>query len=70
MGRTSVLASVAGVAWRPEGGRSLLAGLAVDGLSGKPFSLRWLLLHMIEETARHNGHADLLREAVDGQTGE
>ena len=32
--------------------------------------LRWILLHMIEEYARHNGHADLLREAVDGQTGE
>ena len=34
------------------------------------FNLRWILLHMIEETARHNGHADLLREAVDGETGE
>jgi len=33
-------------------------------------SLRWILTHMIEEYARHNGHADLLREAVDGQTGE
>jgi len=33
-------------------------------------SLRWILLHMVEEYARHNGHADLLREAVDGQTGE
>jgi hypothetical protein len=33
-------------------------------------SLRWILLHMIEEYARHNGHADLLREAIDGQTGE
>lgn len=37
---------------------------------GQPFSLRWILLHMIEETARHNGHADLLREAIDGVTGE
>jgi hypothetical protein len=37
---------------------------------GKPFSLRWILLHLIEETARHAGHADLLREAVDGETGE
>jgi len=36
---------------------------------GKPFSMRWILLHLIEETARHAGHADLLREAVDGQTG-
>ncbi|MFB7798763.1 DinB family protein [Isoptericola sp. NPDC056134] len=34
------------------------------------FSLRWILVHMIEEYARHNGHADLLREAVDGSTGE
>ncbi len=34
------------------------------------FSLRWILLHMIEETARHNGHADLLRESIDGATGE
>ncbi|WP_425553855.1 DinB family protein [Isoptericola hypogeus] len=34
------------------------------------FSLRWILVHMIEEYARHNGHADLLREAVDGTTGE
>jgi uncharacterized damage-inducible protein DinB len=33
-------------------------------------SLRWILCHMIEEYARHNGHADLLREAIDGQTGE
>ena len=32
--------------------------------------LRWILLHMIEEYARHNGHADLLRESVDGVTGE
>ena len=38
--------------------------------SGDPFRLRWIMLHMIEEYARHNGHADLLREAVDGETGE
>lgn len=37
---------------------------------GDRFSLRWILLHMLEETARHNGHADLLREAIDGSTGE
>jgi uncharacterized damage-inducible protein DinB len=37
---------------------------------GRAPSLRWILLHMIEEYARHNGHADLLREAVDGETGE
>jgi uncharacterized damage-inducible protein DinB len=34
------------------------------------FSLRWIILHMIEEYARHNGHADLLRESIDGVTGE
>ena len=33
-------------------------------------SLRPIYLHMIEEYARHNGHADLLREAIDGVTGE
>ena len=33
-------------------------------------SLRWVLLHMVEEYARHNGHADLIRESIDGQTGE
>ncbi|WP_028639213.1 DinB family protein [Nocardioides sp. URHA0032] len=38
--------------------------------TGEPFSLRWILLHLIEEYARHNGHADLIRESVDGTTGE
>jgi uncharacterized damage-inducible protein DinB len=33
-------------------------------------SLRWVLAHMIEEYARHNGHADLIRESIDGQTGD
>jgi hypothetical protein len=37
---------------------------------GSSPSLRWIVIHMIEEYARHNGHADLLRESVDGQTGE
>ena len=37
---------------------------------GEAFSFRWLLLHLIEEYSRHNGHADLLREAIDGETGE
>ena len=49
---------------------------SLDALSAQPlgngnrFSLRWMLLHLVEETARHNGHADLLREAVDGAVGE
>jgi uncharacterized damage-inducible protein DinB len=60
--------------------RSLVAeALAAGGLErlarrtwpdGRAPSLRWILCHMIEEYARHNGHADLLRESVDGLTGE
>jgi uncharacterized damage-inducible protein DinB len=38
--------------------------------NGQYFDLRWAMLHLIEETARHAGHADLLREAIDGATGE
>ena len=41
-----------------------------DRSTGEPFSLRWILTHMIEEYARHNGHADLLRERIDGATGD
>jgi uncharacterized damage-inducible protein DinB len=40
----------------------------VDG--DRSYNLRWIFTHMIEEYARHNGHADLLREAIDGHTGE
>ena len=58
---------------------SVTDALASDGLAGlarRPWpngespSLRWIVVHMIEEYARHNGHADLLRESVDGETGE
>jgi uncharacterized damage-inducible protein DinB len=44
--------------------------VAVSRKSGERCDLRWVLLHMIEETARHAGHADLLREAIDGTVGE
>jgi uncharacterized damage-inducible protein DinB len=40
------------------------------GSTGRPRTLRWVLVHLIEEYARHNGHADLLREAIDGSVGE
>jgi uncharacterized damage-inducible protein DinB len=60
-----------------ERSRDVVAGASgLDQLSvlarrdGRHFSLRWVLLHLIEETARHAGHADLLREAVDGSVGE
>ncbi len=67
--------------WRSTVARSraLTAGAIAEGgldrteASGpeaEPVSLRWILVHMIEEYARHNGHADLLREAIDGETGE
>jgi uncharacterized damage-inducible protein DinB len=51
-----------------DGGMDRLARRAWP--SGYAPSLRWIVLHMIEEYARHNGHADLLRESVDGLTGE
>ncbi|HWB65573.1 MAG TPA: DinB family protein [Mycobacteriales bacterium] len=38
--------------------------------TGSTLDLRWIYLHMIEEYARHNGHADLLRERIDGRTGD
>jgi len=37
---------------------------------GRPMDLRWIYLHLIEEYARHNGHADILRELIDGVTGD
>jgi hypothetical protein len=46
-----------------------LEQLSVKPVRGKHFSLRWVLLHLIDETARHAGHADLLREAIDGSVG-
>jgi uncharacterized damage-inducible protein DinB len=51
-----------------EGGLDVLARQPWP--NGESPSLRWILFHMIEEYARHNGHADLIRESVDGQTGE
>jgi len=36
----------------------------------QPFTLRWIVTHMIEEYVRHNGHADLIRQSIDGSTGE
>ncbi|KNB51530.1 DinB family protein [Streptomyces caatingaensis] len=68
--------------WRAEiaRGRELTASASLDDvghfppddpgpLAGRDVSLRWILIHLIEEYARHNGHADLLRECVDGVTG-
>jgi uncharacterized damage-inducible protein DinB len=56
--------------------RAVAAASDLDVLSKEPsertgeqFSLRFIVTHMIEEYARHNGHADLLRETIDGVTG-
>jgi len=56
--------------------RQLVAPLDLDTSSRgtmswrtEPVTLRWVLLHLIEETARHNGHIDILREMADGVTG-
>ncbi len=49
---------------------------SLDALAAKPtrdgqaFNLRWILVHLIEEYARHAGHADLIRESIDGATGD
>jgi uncharacterized damage-inducible protein DinB len=60
--------------WQAEcaASRAAAAGRGLDdtGLRhGEPCSLRWIYLHLIEEYARHNGHADLIRELVDGAVG-
>ena len=44
--------------------------LSEEQEDGQRISLRWIVCHLIEEYARHNGHADLLRESIDGLTGE
>jgi uncharacterized damage-inducible protein DinB len=61
--------------WRAEckAGRQAAVGKDLDYTGvrrGSPCSLRWIYNHMIEEYARHNGHADLIRELVDGQVGD
>jgi uncharacterized damage-inducible protein DinB len=54
--------------------RALVADLDLDDTyendHGRVYSLRWIYVHMVEEYARHNGHADLLRQAIDGATGD
>ena len=63
--------------WRAERDRARIIVAEAPSLdttcrsmvTGKELSLRYLLVHMIAEYARHNGHADLLRERIDGATG-
>ena len=62
--------------WRDEceRGRQIVASASLDDLAARegprgPVKLRWVMLNMITEYSRHNGHADLLRERIDGATG-
>ncbi|MGP8065031.1 MAG: DinB family protein [Acidimicrobiales bacterium] len=63
--------------WEAEcaSSRSVVAGIdSFDTIGARSWrdgevSLRWILVHMIEEYSRHNGHADLLRQRIDGVTG-
>jgi hypothetical protein len=65
-------ADVATWLWECDHSRSAVASHFLDDTgvrNGEPCSLRWIYVHMIEEYARHNGHADLIRELVDGAVG-
>jgi uncharacterized protein DUF664 len=55
---------------RPEPAGAWTSWPAAPGPTAGAASLRWIVCHMIEEYARRNGHADLIRESVDGLTGE
>ena len=53
--------------------KEIVASASLDDLSSdkqRQCSLRWIMVHMIEETARHAGHADILRELTDGAIGQ
>ena len=63
----TIAASDAAIAAAPDGVDTVSAKRSTS--TGKGSSLRWILLHMVEEYARHNGHADLIRERIDGATG-
>jgi uncharacterized damage-inducible protein DinB len=67
-----VAADVATSRAEVDSARRLVAGRGVEDVEtiyGQEFSVRWIMVHMIEQYARHNGHADLLRERIDGVTG-
>ena len=62
--RTAIAASDAVIA--AAGG---MDALSVQPVDGHPKTLRWVLTHLTSETARHAGHADILRELIDNTTG-
>ena len=59
--------------YQDEASRSdqVISGTSLEATAANPAvdrSLRWILVHMVEETARHAGHADIIRELIDGRT--
>lgn len=67
------LAAIAAWLEECERSRTIVAAAELDDLGVReirgPYSLRWLMLHMIAEYAQHDGHADLLRQGIDGAVG-
>jgi hypothetical protein len=59
-----------------DAGRAIVRAAGMDDLAARPDdparrrNMRWIMAHMLEEVARHCGHADIYRELIDGQTGE
>ncbi len=69
----TLASTVADYQFECERSRRAIEGSGLDDPArgeGMTFTLRWALTHMIEETARHCGHLDLMRERIDGHTGE
>ena len=69
----TIMGAVAFYRAEVERSRAITAAASLDDVArnpDRPHTLRRILIHMIEETARHNGHADILRELTDGATGE
>lgn len=75
LGGADAAANIEAFRQEADAARAAVAGKELDlvvptpGRPGRDHDLRWIFVHMIEEYARHNGHADLLREAIDGTTG-
>jgi hypothetical protein len=72
--RDATLAEALGTLWtEAEAADHIYQTVALDEIERHDrgfYSVRWILIHLIEEYARHCGHADLIRQAIDGQTGE
>ena len=56
--------------WERRWFQIIVAGRTFPGRVARGQVLRWVLMHHIEEVARHAGHADIIRETIDGSTGE